>query len=166
MQFPTIPAMLAPLATGHPYGLPADQRGTSLDKRVQPIGPSQDSNTTSTRGEPQPFLRASHGRVPAQTPQEDHVAPPSIMQIKILQMLDEQASKIDEDADNPDEDKPEADPTKPEPTATHPEAAATGAREGAVTDQTRTSAADSKPSLPGYEDAARLSRKAVFSTLP
>ncbi|WP_425099687.1 hypothetical protein [Tropicibacter sp. S64] len=96
------PTWIAPLATGHPLGLPGAQKQTPPQQRVQPPAQPRDASSTLTRDAPLPQQWRDHATVdPDPT---THVAPPSIMQIKISQMLVEQARR-----------KEPSDETDPEP---------------------------------------------------
>lgn len=98
---------LAPLATGHPLGLPAAPRKPAPHLRVTPPPQFQKSSGFDQGQSPAAFWRASAG-----TPNPDtHIAPPSIMQIKISQMLDTQA-RAQQDR---------AAPAGPEPVTAFPE---------------------------------------------
>lgn len=82
------PTWIAPLATGHPLGLPGAQKQPTPQQRVQPVSQSGSSATSADREHPVILPERKDDPNPA-----THVAPPSIMQIKISQMLYEQASK-------------------------------------------------------------------------
>ena len=76
----------APLATGHPHGLPDPRRTEAPLSRVQPIALARDPEAALTRGQtPANFWRATSGE-----PDPEQIAPPSIMQIRISRLLDQQ----------------------------------------------------------------------------
>lgn len=83
------PNWSAPLATGHPLGLPGAQKQTLPHQRVQPVSQPQGSSASATRSDPVPHQVKTQAE--ADTDPATHIAPPSIMQIKISQMLVEQA---------------------------------------------------------------------------
>ncbi|MGR3377345.1 hypothetical protein [Salipiger abyssi] len=100
MQFTGVPPAVAPLATGHPLGLPAVPDGPARETKVQPV--SEQARTGSdaeTSGQPPAdFWRGLTGLPnPAK-----HVAPPSIMQIKISAILEEQAEQLTQDLRPPE----------------------------------------------------------------
>ncbi|EPX85611.1 hypothetical protein [Salipiger mucosus] len=83
---------VAPLATGHPLGLPATQERTSPATRVQPAArEAAADNNPGTGGQPPGAARRDASGDPDPEP---HSAPPSIMQIKITAMLEEQAEAL------------------------------------------------------------------------
>ena len=87
----------APLATGHPHGLPEARKPAKPQTRVLPIALTRDPEAALTRGQPPVgFWRAVSGE-----PDPDHIAPPSIMQIEISRLLDAQR-----DGSAPPEDAP------------------------------------------------------------
>ncbi|GGA05423.1 MULTISPECIES: hypothetical protein [Salipiger] len=97
MQFTGVSHAVAPLATGHPQGLPATPDGPPAETRVQPISEQAKAGTGSNDapgGQPEP---------------KAHTAPPSIMQIKISALLEQQARSLQEDrrANGPDSDASE-----------------------------------------------------------
>ena len=81
---------VSPLATGHPLGLPAVHEKTPVETRVQPVAKqAKAQNDPGNEGHPPAqFWRAVSGQ-----PDPSQPAPPSIMQLKILAMLDEQAAR-------------------------------------------------------------------------
>ncbi|TNF20719.1 MAG: hypothetical protein EP318_10080 [Rhodobacteraceae bacterium] len=88
MLFTAVPPIMAPQTTGHPAALPQDVARRNPDERVSAAKPG--SATDTTRGDPQrwhenPRLQAD-GRKKAS-------APPTILQIKINTMLEEQQEK-------------------------------------------------------------------------
>lgn len=122
MQFTGVPPAVAPLATGHPLGLPAVPDGPARETKVQPVSEQARIGTDAeTRGQPPAdFWRGLTGLPnPAK-----HVAPPSIMQIKISAILEEQAARLTHDAHMPEpvgtgaEDGPQPPPTAAAPAET------------------------------------------------
>lgn len=78
---------IAPLATGHPLGLPQDPRKNQHPQRVAAVPDGQLSSTFDKGQTPASFWRMIAGKPdPA-----SHVAPPSIMQLEISRLLDDQA---------------------------------------------------------------------------
>lgn len=156
MQISGIPTWYAPQTTGHPLGLPEAQPRAAEKTRVVPITKRSDSNALSSEGRPpEQFWRATDGD---STP-TDHVAPPSIMQIRISRMLEEQASTLQtEDAS-----------ALPEPEDNAPVHTAEDAKAKGDSPSDDSMARDARPAplaLPAYEESASLSRNAVLSTLP
>jgi hypothetical protein len=156
MKLVGIPAWYAPHSTGHPLGLPEPARKPS-PVTVKPIAKRSDPDATLSDGKPpMQFWRSGSGDPDPAT----HVAPPTIMQIKISRMLADQASGLAETAE-PAKDKHDA----------HPEQAATVETDGTQDDgpvrperETDTPRADRDRDA--YEVAANLSRNSVFRTLP
>ena len=162
----------APLATGHPLGLPGIQKPTPPHQRVQPTAQSRNPDATMSDGQPPAkFWRAASGEPDPAT----HLAPPSIMQIKISQMLDEQANEQAEDPPEADDtgagpsthgmtverNTAEADPGQDylpkvggAPSAPEPELR-TKPETDAIT-----------PAKAGYEQASSFSRSEVLRSLP
>lgn len=150
---------IAPLATGHPHGLPGAKRAEKPTTKVQPLDQSRSPDAALARQQaPEDFWKAANG----DPFPDDHIAPPTIMQLKISQMLDEQAQDMKEamafpkfGADSPKlynaADMPQSDDRH---TGKHLE----------LTTQSPLPAA--KATLPAYEEAASMSRKDVLSTLP
>ncbi|MBN9890434.1 hypothetical protein [Salipiger abyssi] len=122
MQFTGVPPAVAPLATGHPLGLPAVPDGPARETKVQPVSEQARTGTDGeTSGQPPAdFWRGLTGLPnPAK-----HVAPPSIMQIKISAILEEQAERLTQDL-RPPEPAPtgaedDASPLPAAPTRTEP----------------------------------------------
>uniref|UniRef100_A0A2A3JRR8 Uncharacterized protein n=1 Tax=Alloyangia mangrovi TaxID=1779329 RepID=A0A2A3JRR8_9RHOB len=88
--------MVAPLATGHPLGLPGAPVRTAEETKVQPVKEQSTTDTDhgadhGTEGQsPTGFWRSLTG-LPDPV---NHVAPPSIMQIRISALLEEQAEAL------------------------------------------------------------------------
>lgn len=134
----------APLATGHPLGLPRDPRKPAPQHRVPATSQAHSSGDFPQGHPPAAYWRVLDGRPDPAT----HVAPPSIMQLKITQMLDAQASEL---ADAMPE---------PEPKGTPQQSDAPRTEAGPKPD------APALPS-PGHEASEdSLSRNSVFNTLP
>ncbi|WP_226621788.1 hypothetical protein [Alloyangia pacifica] len=96
MQLTGVPQVVAPLATGHPLGLPGAPVRTAEETKVQPV---KESSTTGTdhsadhaaEGQPPAGFWRSLTGLPDPA---NHVAPPSIMQIRISALLEEQAEAL------------------------------------------------------------------------
>ena len=88
---------IAPLATGHPLGLPQDPRKNHPPQRVSAVPDGQLPSTFDKGQTPASFWRVIAGKPdPA-----SHVAPPSIMQLEISRLLDDQAqAHIEMEADH------------------------------------------------------------------
>jgi hypothetical protein len=88
MQVTATPLLTAPQLTGHPQGLPDVPRDPASETRVKPIADARDPEAGLREGQaPAKFWRAVNGE-----PDPDaNTAPPSIMQIAISRMLEEQA---------------------------------------------------------------------------
>lgn len=161
----------APLATGHPFGLPEAKGEAPKATRIQPVVDLQKKDDMqSDRHVPQlPWFGSKDDKEPVERP-----APPSLMQIKITQMLNEQAREIapqstdiQTDAKNPDhvasgDPKAAQDDAEPAPLplSKSTETSETSAPMEII------KAAPIPESLPAYEEAANLERNSVFSTLP
>ncbi|WP_299936535.1 hypothetical protein [uncultured Pelagimonas sp.] len=156
---------IAPLATGHPHGLPGAKRQEKPTTKVQPLDQARNPDAALTRGQtPGNFWKAVNGEpIP-----DDHIAPPTIMQLKISQMLDEQAQEMEATAppafevtspEHPTEDAVEVEKA----TQTSPETRPTGKPVELSEDRPLPMA---QPTLPAYEEAASFSRNEVLSTLP
>ncbi len=159
MQITVAPPNFAPLSTGHPFGLPGANRPQDAQKRVTPVTQSNGSNTAQTQTRPPNLPMPRQNGSPDG---EARVAPPSIMQIKISQILDAQASKRREEAADLDEvEQTAAAPQKP--AVDDKEAPAVETETAETEPQEATPNPDAKRA---YEDTANLSRNAVFSTLP
>ncbi|MCA0998453.1 hypothetical protein [Alloyangia pacifica] len=96
MQFTGVPQVVAPLATGHPLGLPGAPVRTAEETKVQPVK-EQSTTDTDQGGEygadgqpPASFWRSLTGMPDPSS----HVAPPSIMQLRITALLEEQAEAL------------------------------------------------------------------------
>lgn len=94
MQYSGVSLAVSPLATGHPLGLPDVPARTSVETRVQPVSrqAKAGTDTANDRHPPAPFWRV----LTDEADLKNHTAPPSIMQIKISAMLDEQAARLQE----------------------------------------------------------------------
>lgn len=90
MQLTGVLPALAPLATGHPQGLPAPAEGPPPVTRVQPVA-EQANIGTETGTDREPPSEARHLQARQKT---EHAAPPSAMQIRIAKMLQDQAEKL------------------------------------------------------------------------
>lgn len=92
MQMTGVSSAVAPLATGHPLGLPASPAGPAVETKVQPIAQQSRTGTDPDPGgePPSNFWRGLTG-LPDPS---KHVAPPSIMQIRIAALLQEQAEQL------------------------------------------------------------------------
>ncbi|MBW4985847.1 hypothetical protein KZZ07_25215 [Mameliella sp. CS4] len=90
MQVTVTPLLTAPQVTGHPQGLPEVSRDPASETRVKPIADARDPEAGLREGQaPAKFWRAANGE-----PDPDaNTAPPSIMQITISRMLEEQAPR-------------------------------------------------------------------------
>lgn len=92
MQVSGISSLSAPQGSGFPAlssGAKADSTGKT---KVLPVVGSRDPESQRSAGPPAQFWRTLNGGPDPAT----HIAPPSIMQIKITQMLDEQAVAMDD----------------------------------------------------------------------
>lgn len=89
MLFTAVPPIMAPQTTGHPAALPQDVARRNPDDRVSAAKPG--STADGARGDPQrwhenPRLQADGSKKAS--------APPTILQIKINTMLEEQQEKL------------------------------------------------------------------------
>lgn len=89
MLFTAVPPIMAPQTTGHPAALPQDVARRNPDERVSAA--KQGSAADNARGDPQrwhenPQLQADGSKKAS--------APPTILQIKINTMLEEQQEKL------------------------------------------------------------------------
>lgn len=150
---------IAPLATGHPHGLPGVKRPEKQSTKVQPLDQSRNPDAALARHQaPENFWKAANGDpVP-----EDHIAPPTIMQLKISQMLDEQAQEME--ATLPIQNS-EADPQQPAKATEMPQVDDGSKGQSAELSKHPPSPATTKP-LPAYDEVASISRNEVLSTLP
>lgn len=94
MQFPSLSQFLAPLATGHPQGLPAVQNEPARVSRVQPV--KEQASTGTQAGTDQDPSSEFRQMVAKQSSQR--ISPPSVMQIRIAQMLQDQADRMQSDS--------------------------------------------------------------------
>lgn len=104
MQIMSLSVPIAPQTTGHPFGLPENRDPVRRETRVTPVAESRNPDAGFKDGKkPLQFWRSAGGAVDPET----HIAPPSIMQIKISQLLNEQAglTRPDEAGDEPRGDK-------------------------------------------------------------
>jgi hypothetical protein len=107
MQVSGLALYLAPWSTGHPQGLPEAQRKSNKVTKVQAIDEARNPELSLNAGgaAPTDFWRKANGDPDPNA----HNAPPSIMQIKITQMLEEQALALEElnseDTEDVDRDK-------------------------------------------------------------
>ncbi|MDO6587267.1 hypothetical protein Q4543_17275 [Salipiger sp. 1_MG-2023] len=122
MQFPSLTQFLAPLATGHPQGLPAVQSEPARISRVQPV--KEQASTGTQTGTDQDPSAESRQMVARQSSQR--ISPPSVMQIRIAQMLQDQADKMQSEsasAPKPADPQPQTaqtpDEPAPEPVTAH-----------------------------------------------
>ena len=106
MQFPGVPAAVAPFATGHPTGLPAAPTPPARETVVQPASRPLPAGPEPGGLPPSSFWRTLSGLPDPR----NHSAPPSIMQLRITAILDEQVEQLREA--EPDST---ADPTSPAP---------------------------------------------------
>ncbi len=81
MHIPLSLTAIAPQATGHPLSLPRDPHPPPPGTRVSPLRAAPDTSLQAQT--PETFWRRMSGLPDPET----HVAPPSIMQIRIEQML-------------------------------------------------------------------------------
>ena len=96
MQLTGVPQVVAPLATGHPLGLPGAPVRTAEETKVQPVKEQSTTDTDhgadhGTDGQPPTGFWRSLTGLPDPA---NHVAPPSIMQIRISALLEEQAEAL------------------------------------------------------------------------
>lgn len=91
----TGPALwIAPLATGHPHGLPDAKRTDNPAKKVQPVKKGRASDASSQHDYAEQEEHTVSPPISDQTPNEDHAdfsAGPSLMQQEICHLLEEQA---------------------------------------------------------------------------
>ncbi len=156
---------IAPLATGHPHGLPGAKRQEKPTTKVQPLDQARNPDAALTRGQtPGNFWKAVNGEpIP-----DDHVAPPTIMQLKISQMLDEQAQEMEamasSDVDVTPPEHPSEDVVEVKVDArTPPENSPTGKPDEL---SEKRPLPVTQATLPAYEETASFSRNEVLSTLP
>lgn len=150
---------IAPLATGHPHGLPGAKRPDKPTTKVQPLDQSRHPDAALARHHaPEHFWKAANGDpLP-----DEHIAPPTIMQLKISQMLNEQAQDLQTATPKTADD---FDPLMPALFAKMPQVGdqKTGKH---VELSTQSALTTVKPTLPAYDEAASMSRNDVLSTLP
>ncbi|SDJ00545.1 hypothetical protein [Salipiger marinus] len=92
MQFPGVPATVAPFATGHPSGLPAAPTPPARETVVQPASKPLPADPEPGGLPPSSFWRTLSGLPDPR----NHSAPPSIMQLRITAILDEQVEHLRE----------------------------------------------------------------------
>ncbi len=117
MQFSVLPNWAAPLSTGHSFGLPETGVQVKSVTRVAAVSKQSFSDTGMMQEKsPPPFSRPATGQRGAST----NVAPPSIMQLKISELLNTQAQNLAGQAAEAD---PEVDsePEAPELVSRDPE---------------------------------------------
>ncbi|WP_375258493.1 hypothetical protein [Citreimonas sp.] len=86
MQFSITTLSMAPMITGHPLGLPEGKRTTKSPLEIKPITKRGDVDTAVANARtPAEFRRAVSGK-----PEHDRAAPPSMLQIRISQLLAEE----------------------------------------------------------------------------
>ncbi|MDA7426043.1 hypothetical protein [Thalassococcus lentus] len=90
MQIPSLPQIAAPLTTGHPLGLPEAAQQKAQSSQVPSVQPSDGSASDPWRDHPSQHNAQQGDR---DTEGQPKTAPPSIMQIKISQLLDAQAEE-------------------------------------------------------------------------
>lgn len=106
MTLTGMPPIQAPTTTGHPASLPAMSLRKEPSLRVEPSAKGGETNGTA--------LRQGQGQTPPQPKparqegQERASAPPTILQIKIGEMLREQAEAIKDPQGEDETDKAEA----------------------------------------------------------
>ena len=160
MPMSVSPLLTAPQVTGHPHGLPEPSSDRGDRTRVTPIADARDPQARLKDGQvPTQFWRAVNG----EPDPSNHTAPPSIMQITISRMLDEQAPRQDAAGKgDPEGAKTGADPTTPPP-APRSDRSATGMEAETTTRAAQTAG----PSDPATASASEnRARRSVFSTLP
>ncbi len=109
MQLSGPVSLSAPQITGHPHGLPGTTEDLAPSQKVQPILDARRPETQlGNHTPPQAFWHKAQGEPHPQT----HDGPPSIMQIKISQMLNEQASMLAK-ADAPEAEQARVETTEP-----------------------------------------------------
>ncbi|WP_417724069.1 hypothetical protein [Salipiger sp.] len=163
MQFTGTFLGVSPLATGHPLGLPAVQQKTLVDTKVQPVAQqSKTENDTGREGlPPKEFWRSLTGSPDPAT----HTAPPSIMQLKILAILDEQAERLDP-ATAKDGD-PAAGTEAPDPAEPpDPDTAATAAAPGTTPGKADPVPATGPKGAEGYRTLERVSPRTGAQETP
>lgn len=146
---------IAPLSTGHPAGLPKAPKKPMPHTRVTAPG-SGDAMAGFMQGQdPSNFWRAASGQPdPAM-----HIAPPSIMQMKITQMLDDQAQDQAGTAD------PQASEPTPEAEQIAEAPKTLDVPESDQAERVPKANTASAPQAP-YDPAEAIARSSVFSTLP
>ncbi len=154
MQFLVPPLLSAPLVTGHPQGLPGDQPDPMEQTRVQPVSDARDPEARMKEGQsPTQFWAAVNGKPDP----DNHTAPPSIMQITISRMLDEQNPARKREVEAPPVEEPE--PRFETRAATEPRET----RQAESGPDQPVAVATDSPDQPSETKEARSS---VFSTLP
>lgn len=144
---------LAPLATGHTVGLPEPTPKTPPHKRVSEPARAQTATGFEQGQKPADFWRAATGQPNPQT----HIAPPSLMQLRITQMLDNQVKAQQETAEVTDPASPESTAQSDGPEADEPEAPIMSSAELDKAAERQINA------VKGY---SAMERSSVFNTLP
>lgn len=153
MQVQVAPLLTAPQVTGHPHGLPGAQPDPMEHTRVKPVADARDPEARMQEGQaPTKFW----GAVIGEPDPASHTAPPSIMQITISRMLDEQNPAKRDQAEPEPADTRRADRATPgfEPTA----------REAVASQETGERPETPAPRAQSPEDSE--ARSSVFTTLP
>ncbi|MDA7427199.1 hypothetical protein PGB28_01920 [Primorskyibacter aestuariivivens] len=122
MTFTGLPPLQAPMTTGHPASLPAVSLRKEPSLRVEPSTKGGETAGTALRqGQTPPQAQAAR-----REDRENASAPPTILQIKIGEMLREQAEAIKEPETDGEARATESDATTKEPAqvATKPDDAA------------------------------------------
>lgn len=108
MTFTGMPPLQAPTTSGHPASLPSLAMRKEPSLRVEPSAKGGETAGTALRQghtPPQPNPARREGR-------ENASAPPTILQIKIGEMLREQAEAIKDPADEVETRTPRTDPSQ------------------------------------------------------
>ncbi|WP_425038252.1 hypothetical protein [Primorskyibacter sp. S187A] len=101
------PSAIAPLTSGHPLGLPQTDTARSSDFRIASVSKSAGSPNTGTQNLPQ---ERQQQRRNTPNDAEPKTTPPTILQLKINEMLEEQAEAL-KDILSPPKD-PDAEPIR------------------------------------------------------
>lgn len=169
MKIPALAVAVAPLSLGSATGgQENDPTATSDPKRITPITKRGEPNVDMRLGmTPESFWRTAAAGAPDPA---NHTAPPSVMQIRISQLLDAQASRLEEKTEEAiraalakieAETKSKADAHNPQP----------GPRADEADQDDAPKAEDAKP-LPfdknfmAYTEAKKIARSTVLSTFP
>ncbi|MGY9050013.1 hypothetical protein P775_18825 [Puniceibacterium antarcticum] len=104
MHFSVLPPWAAPISTGHPFGLPGTSDQTKSVTRVPTVSKQSSSDSGMMQEKsPSQFWRVVGGQPDPAT----HVAPPSIMQLKISALLEQQAPLLQDTAEEREKDADE-----------------------------------------------------------